>query len=53
MTNEEALHEAHEAVERLCRQIPPLPVRPIVVDSDVLMHNLCGMRTPPSRPQSC
>ena len=40
MTNEEVLAEAHGAIERLCQQVPLLPVRPLVVDSDVLLQNL-------------
>lgn len=34
------LREAHEAIERRCQQVALLPVRSLVIDSDVLLHNL-------------
>ena len=40
MTDQAALVEAHQAIERLCQRPSLLPVRPMVIDSDVLVRNV-------------
>ncbi len=40
MTNQAAQEEAHQAIERLCQQPSLLPVRPMVIDSDVWVRHV-------------
>jgi hypothetical protein len=46
----DVLREAHEALERLCNKPTLLPVRPLVIDSDVLMRNIVREARPDKPP---
>ena len=50
MISDSARREAHDRIERLCQRAQLMPVRPLVVDSDVLLHNLMWDSNPVKPP---